>query len=124
MPCGRYRRSQLTSQSEYEAHRTRMMKIILGDDWEDKSVSQLIMEHPELRRMTLAGLLHRAHHLEQEQQPAIPLKVEVIPPGHQSGVVREQPRPTEERLAIEAPQQRETFEEWLRKRSPADAPIN
>src|SRR6266516_3599518 len=57
MPCGRARRNQFSSQADYESHHTRMMRTILGPDWQDKPLQQLIAEHPELQRPTLLQLL-------------------------------------------------------------------
>lgn len=59
MPCGRTERSQFASEAEYEAHRTQMMKLILGEGWTDQPLSKLVAEHPELQRLTLQELIAR-----------------------------------------------------------------
>ncbi len=128
MPCGKYRRDQFASQSEYESHREKLMRIILGPDWRDQSVSELIASHPELRQISLQELLHQAHHMQQDR-PALPWTAEVIQqdqgqPDTQSNVVKHQPRPTDEPLAIEAPRPHQTAEEWLKQRLNANVPDN
>lgn len=147
MPCGRYRRDQFSSQSEYEAHRTKLMKLILGEGWEDKPLAELVAEHPELQRMSLPELLHEAHHVEHHQlaqgshhpehaQSATTRSVEIISViGQRLGPEQEQGEPNAESVTLRQPQQGDgplaiegkrpqTAEEWLRQYIRTDVPEN
>lgn|SRR5487761_1216227 len=112
MPCGKYRRDQFASQADYEAHRAKMLKLILGDGWQDKSLSQLVYEHPELQRLSLPALIHQADHLER-QQAVGPWTAEVITDPHELA--------HDEVLAIEGGTHM-TAEDWLRQYQRADVP--
>lgn len=122
MPCGKYRRDQFGSQADYAAHRERMMKLILGDDWEDKPLAQLVAEHPELRSTSLADLLHQAHHLEHpELPPAKPWIAEVIATSSSTPETHQHPHTP---LAIEGGKHQETAEEWIARHLNDKAPVN
>lgn len=115
MPCGRVSRSQFTSQAEYEAHRTQMMKLILGDDWTDQPLSQLVEAHPELRRLTLQELiaLHEGGQEDSHELPgAASWRVEVMQPQDEQPTSRQSPADVPQ--AIERGEGRQTAEDWLR----------
>lgn len=115
MPCGRVSRSQFASQSEYEAHRAQMMKLILGDDWTDQPLSKLVQAHPELRRLTLQELIavHEGGKEDSHELPgAASWHAEAMQPEEQRPGTWQSP--ADGLQAIEGGERRQTAEDWLR----------
>jgi hypothetical protein len=109
MPCGRTRRGQFATQIDYEQHRLAMMKLILGDDWEDKPLHELIAEHPELRRSTLHELIAEQEQRDDRPCPAVwQAEVGRLQPSADAGHAASEPR------AIENHEEYLKAEDWLR----------
>lgn len=114
MPCGRTSRGQFASQAEYEAHRIQMMKLILGDDWEDQPLSQLVEAHPELHELSLHELIarHEDDHEHTHDEPE-PLGDNSITPTDSEESSPQQPW-ADAPQAIEGWSGRQTAEDWIR----------
>jgi hypothetical protein len=115
MPCGRVSRSQFASQAEYEDHRMRMMKLILGDDWTDQLLSKLVEAHRELRRLTLEELItqhEREHEDSHELRSTTAWTAEVNQPEDEQPASKTPPTDTAQ--AIESGEGRLIAEDWLR----------
>jgi hypothetical protein len=121
MPCGKTRPDQFNSLSEYESHRIKMMKIILGDDWEEKSLAQLVAENPELQQFTLQEMLHRAHHRLHELPPPQPAKPTIAEVIVQHIPTHDTRQPTGTPLAIEG-SSGQTAADWLKQYLDPSAP--
>lgn len=92
--------------------RTKIMKILLGHDWQDKPLIELIKEHPDLYRWpTLIELL--TSHGALGGLPVDELIKHADQPRRRSAA---QP------LAIEAPRPQQSAEDWLKQFLDPSAP--
>src|SRR5438876_412893 len=73
MPCGRYGRSRgarpFQTVEEYERHRKLTMRMILGPDWEDGPLAELVARYPQLQRHQLWRHLIEVHTIGGEWTP-------------------------------------------------------
>jgi len=111
MPCGRTRRDQFAKQTEYEQHRIATMKLILGENWQDKPLTQLVAEHPELRQRSLQQLIAEQEHVHEEPESPV-WRAEVIRTGTSPAAPDD--APVDEPRAIEDGAGQQTAEDWLR----------
>jgi hypothetical protein len=87
------------------------MKLILGENWQDKPLTQLVADHPELRQRSLQQLIAEQEHVHEEPDTLV-WRAEVI----QSDTSPTAPNdaPANEPQAIEDGAGQQTAEDWLR----------
>lgn len=110
MPCSKsittYRPQEWGSEADFIAHREATLKLLLGEDWQDQSLVEIVQAHPELWQSPIF-----LHHVRDYELPRANWQAQMEAQQRQAEGRR--PRSHPDPLAIEGGP-RMSAHDWLK----------